>query len=222
MFICTFGKRKPNPTNESVARFNANHPSIHPKASSSISPVARDERTRWTRREKEKSYKSRAHHPPSRAIARPPRSPRARTRARPRAVLSTRIADPPTNARNEWERHRDAERDATRAQNDGWDARNRNRSMHPSFFTPRPPVAGRRPSSVGRRSTADPWCARGSFRHKTASHDASNAMGLGHENKRRCTNETRTVRAMMNACERVTIGFFISRGYNMGSIRFDR
>ena len=96
--------------------------------------------------------------------------------------------------------------------------------MHPSFFTPRPPVAGRRPSSVGRRSTADPWVRAGFLSPQNDESQFVKRDGTGHENETKGA-ERNTHRESHDECVRKSddpIGFFISRGYNMGSIRFDR
>lgn len=111
----THGKRVPNPTNESVARFNSHHPS------ESLVVDLADERDERTRKKKAinpgvSSPTARERSTPAIALARAP------ARERPRAVLSTRIArrDPPTNARNECTSSR-RRTNATRVETDGWD-----------------------------------------------------------------------------------------------------
>lgn len=184
MFICTFGKRKPNPTNESVARFNAHHPSIRKRrrrsrpSRATNGPGGRDE--------KKKKAINPGHIIPHRARSLDPRDRPARAPARDPARFYPRGSLTPRRTRG-TNGNVIATPNATRR------AHKTTGGMHEieivrctrrsSRLVRRSPV--RRPSSVGRRSTADPWCARGSFRHKTASHDASNAMGLGHDNERR-------------------------------------
>jgi len=205
----------PNPTSQSRvhARVSTRHPTIHPSIHPSIRKRRRSRRDERpdpvdaTRRAKKKAINP--PRIPHRARSLEPPDVRARERETPRFYpRGSPAVTPRTRTRGRARVDRDAEPTPTRrdAENDdGWDERNRNRSMHPSLFARRPPPFVRRRPSGRRSTTADPVRARGSLRPKTTTRDSSHAVGqdgTGPSAKGKRVNEEktkRTVRAMMKS-----------------------